>query len=240
MSTPAPAHTADSAWTSLEPYAQLLRALLPRMSHLSVFNARGELHWSSEMAVGPELTPMIPQTLRAAEHESARHRRAGTARQRAGVPVLAAARRYRGGQRRRRSRSWRSASPAGGEGERRSFSFVQCAGQARDRVPAARADGARRDPDSAQLAAGAGRRSGDAAVGLRRRQGPASRGDLATSRQSSTSATEHLKAGLSALIIPENGIALVQALEHVRRSRPRCSPRRTAICCRWRRCAARP
>ena len=31
---------------SLEPYAQLLRALLPRMNSLSVFNALGGLHWS--------------------------------------------------------------------------------------------------------------------------------------------------------------------------------------------------
>jgi hypothetical protein len=44
---------------SLEPYAQLLRALLPRMNSLSVFNALGELHWSTEMAVEPALMALL-------------------------------------------------------------------------------------------------------------------------------------------------------------------------------------
>ncbi len=44
------ANTASTVtWSSLDPYAQLVRVLLPRMSGLSVFNVRAEVCWSSEM-----------------------------------------------------------------------------------------------------------------------------------------------------------------------------------------------
>ena len=56
---------------SLEPYAQLLRALLPRMNSLSVFNALGELHWSTEISVEPALAALLPATIRKAEAEPA-------------------------------------------------------------------------------------------------------------------------------------------------------------------------
>jgi hypothetical protein len=65
---------------------------------------------------------------------------------------------------------------------------------------------------------------------------PASAGDF---KAIISRATEHLKVGLSALIVPEKGIAMVQ----VSTDSPidtAYSPRRTGICCRWRRCGTRP
>ncbi len=44
-----------SAWTDLEPYAQLLRALMPRATGISVFDPRANLRWSSESATYPDL-----------------------------------------------------------------------------------------------------------------------------------------------------------------------------------------
>lgn len=45
----------SSAWSALEPYAQLVRALLPRATSISVFDARANLRWSSASATGPDL-----------------------------------------------------------------------------------------------------------------------------------------------------------------------------------------
>src|ERR1700678_2589109 len=70
MNTPALGRPATAA-SSLEPYAQLLRALLPRMDTLSVFNARGELYWASEGAVGPEVSGIVPLSISTAEKEPA-------------------------------------------------------------------------------------------------------------------------------------------------------------------------
>ena len=70
MNTPVPVRPAV-AEPSLEPYAQLLRALLPRMNSLSVFNAVGELHWSTEISVEPALMALLPETIRNAESDPA-------------------------------------------------------------------------------------------------------------------------------------------------------------------------
>lgn len=46
-------------WSSLDPYAQLVRVLLPRMSGLSVFNVRAEVCWSSEMMAIDQITRQL-------------------------------------------------------------------------------------------------------------------------------------------------------------------------------------
>src|SRR5471032_138723 len=53
-----------TSWSSLEPYTQLLRALLPRMNSLSVFDPQGHLHWSSEMSVPPEIAGVVAQAVK--------------------------------------------------------------------------------------------------------------------------------------------------------------------------------
>ena len=51
-------------WSCLEPYAQLVQMLLPRMSGLSVLNARGEVLWSNEVvAAGDALRSQLSRGL---------------------------------------------------------------------------------------------------------------------------------------------------------------------------------
>ncbi len=193
-------------WASLEPYVQVLRALLPRISHLSVFNASGELHWSSEMAVDPELMSLIPATLRAAQADASapgEQRVAGHEqaylfwlRRDDGVPSAAPFAVVAIGCR-----------PGGAEGDRRSFSFVhalvkpaiECLRRelmAREEILTLHTSLLEQDSDLEMLLSVSGSEAR-----------PESAGDL---KAIVASATEHLRAGLSALIVPENGIALVQ------------------------------
>ena len=60
---------AASAHAELESYTQLMRALLPRMIGVSIFNAAGELHWSSEMSVDEALCKLVAESMRAAREE---------------------------------------------------------------------------------------------------------------------------------------------------------------------------
>ena len=58
-------------WNSLEPYAQLLRALLPRATGVAVFDGKGELRWSSESAIGSDVESAVKETVARAERDSA-------------------------------------------------------------------------------------------------------------------------------------------------------------------------
>ena len=51
---------------SLEPYAQLVRSLLPRTDSLALFDATARMHWSSDPTTGPDLHDLIESTLEAA------------------------------------------------------------------------------------------------------------------------------------------------------------------------------
>ena len=53
----------------LENYSQLMRALLPRMNGVAIFNAVGELYWSSEMEVDAALEKLVAESMRAACNE---------------------------------------------------------------------------------------------------------------------------------------------------------------------------
>jgi diguanylate cyclase (GGDEF)-like protein len=209
MSTPEPVVPSSNPWTSLDPYAQLLRALLPRLSHLSVFNASGELHWSSEMTVDPEVLGLIPESLRAAESSP-------------GVPGQMSS----GGHEQtylfwlRRDESVTNAKPfavvavgcksAGSDSERRSFSFVygmvkpaiECLRRelmAREEIMTLHTSMLEQDSDLEMLLSVSGAGADNKPEGV---------GDLKTII---ASATDHLRAGLAALIVPENGIALVHS-----------------------------
>ena len=61
------ANPADrNVWKSLEPYAQLVKSLMPRASAVRVFDAAGQLRWSSESTTGPDL----PNAIEAAQRHA--------------------------------------------------------------------------------------------------------------------------------------------------------------------------
>ena len=63
MPNTSPKHVTPAV-VSLEPYAQLLRALLPRAGMIAVYNARGELYWSSESNLCVDLSSLARSALR--------------------------------------------------------------------------------------------------------------------------------------------------------------------------------
>ncbi len=50
-------------WGSFEPYAQLIRSLMPRAISVTVFDAQGEMRWTSETTTGPDLAHLIVDVL---------------------------------------------------------------------------------------------------------------------------------------------------------------------------------
>jgi diguanylate cyclase (GGDEF)-like protein len=54
--------SADSR-DGFEPYIQLIRSLLPRASSVTLFDAKGELRWSSETTTGPDLLNAVDDAL---------------------------------------------------------------------------------------------------------------------------------------------------------------------------------
>jgi diguanylate cyclase (GGDEF)-like protein len=50
-------------WSSLEPYVQLVRALMPRAAHVAVFNPAGELKFLSDASAGPDLYAAVQAAL---------------------------------------------------------------------------------------------------------------------------------------------------------------------------------
>ncbi len=58
-------------WDSLEPYAQLIRSLLPRATNVAVFDRDGKLRWSMDAVDGPDLSDLVEDTLYAARTETA-------------------------------------------------------------------------------------------------------------------------------------------------------------------------
>ena len=55
--------TALDPWASFEPYAQLIRSLLPRTAGVALFDAQAELRWGSEPAPAAELLLLIGELL---------------------------------------------------------------------------------------------------------------------------------------------------------------------------------
>jgi diguanylate cyclase (GGDEF)-like protein len=205
MNTTVPVRPAV-AEPSLEPYAQLLRALLPRMNSLSVFNALGELHWSTEMSVEPALMTLLRETIKKAQTDPA-----GSGEQcMAGseptylfwlrrddaeppTPFAIVAICFK---------------PGNADADLRAFSFVQALVRpgieclrrelmARDKILNLNSSLLEQDNDLDMLLSITGGADSK----------PESAGDF---KAIVNRATEHLKVGLSALIVPEKGIALVQ------------------------------
>jgi Amt family ammonium transporter len=57
-------------WSSLEPYVQLVRALMPRAAHVAVFDAAGDIRFLSEASAGPELYRAVHAVLPAAAQDA--------------------------------------------------------------------------------------------------------------------------------------------------------------------------
>lgn len=58
-------------WEALEPYAQVMRALLPRVLSVTVFDPNGKLRWSTEATTGPDLVHLIGEVRADARGEAA-------------------------------------------------------------------------------------------------------------------------------------------------------------------------
>lgn len=208
MSKNVPERAPPSPWSSLEPYSQLLRALLPRMSLLSVFDSQGKMRWSSEGSVAPEVVTAVTDGLANPERDPASPgelRMAGTDPvylfwltpdevSSENKPFVAVAIGFR----------------QGSESEQRTFAFVhglvkpalECLRRellARHEILNLHTSLVEQDNDLEMLLSVSG-------------GGPDARPESATDlKEIVASATEHLKVGLAALIVPERGIAVVQA-----------------------------
>lgn len=49
-------------WGSFEPYAQLVISQLPRAASVTLFDSKGELRWSTDPTVGPDLVALVEET----------------------------------------------------------------------------------------------------------------------------------------------------------------------------------
>ena len=58
--------SAAASWSSFEPYAQLIRSLLPRTNGVAVFDAAAQMRWSSEAALAPDLPHLVESAVEAA------------------------------------------------------------------------------------------------------------------------------------------------------------------------------
>jgi diguanylate cyclase (GGDEF)-like protein len=56
-------------WGSFEPYVQLIRSLLPRATSVAIFDAAGEMRWTSETTIGPDLAQVIEDSLPTARED---------------------------------------------------------------------------------------------------------------------------------------------------------------------------
>ena len=208
MSKSSPERAPTNPWSSLEPYSQLLRALLPRMSSLSVFDARGHMHWSSEMTVAPEIAAAVAESVMDPAREPGSF---GLQRMAGSEPIYL---------------FWLMSADAApdappfvvvaigfrpsSDGELRSFSFVhglvkpalECLRRellARHEILNLHSSLAEQDNDLEMLLSVSG-------------GGPDSKPESASDlKEIVASATDHLKVGLAALIIPDRGIAVVHS-----------------------------
>ncbi|HTY49606.1 MAG TPA: EAL domain-containing protein [Steroidobacteraceae bacterium] len=70
MTSPPVQDERPEPWGSLEPFAQLFRALLPRASSIALYSADGQLRWSSD-TTGPDVTAVVEGVLPAAKADAA-------------------------------------------------------------------------------------------------------------------------------------------------------------------------
>lgn len=59
----------SNGWGALEPYAQIIRSLLPRTATVAFFDPQGKLQWASDSTLPPELPGIVDDTLYSARTE---------------------------------------------------------------------------------------------------------------------------------------------------------------------------
>jgi len=62
---------ANASWSTLEPYAQLLRSLLPRTEDIWIFDAACQLRWTTESMTGPDLPALVEAAQQRARNDAA-------------------------------------------------------------------------------------------------------------------------------------------------------------------------
>ncbi len=192
-------------WSNLEPYAQLIGALLPRAAGVSVFDANGEVCWTSDPSVNPELPQLVTLSVAASAAQS------DEPGERVLLPgdgpvylfwlrddshelicILAI--------------SWRS-----GDFEQRTFAFVHSLVKPAHRSAASRTGFARAAAAHEQHHVRARSRPGCVAAGRRRGRAREASGDEI--KNLLQTATTHLRCEFSALVVPERSLVVIAKAE---------------------------
>ncbi len=187
---------------ALEPYAQLVRSLLPRSNAINIFDALGDLVWSSVNSAGPDMFRLVAEAISVAEADSDS---AGQLRQLpdSGPTYLFWLR----DERNRLALIVAISCRRIGDGEQQSFAFVN--GILRPALECLRRD-FQSQASIRNLSESLSSRDKDLelllAVSSDRDDGGTD--DLKTLLQNATS---HLKCAMSAIIVPERGLVQVYA-----------------------------
>lgn len=194
----------DSIGHSLAPYAQMLRALLPRATNIAVFSDRAEELWSEAGAVGPDIAHMAAKSLQRAVSDM--ERGGELVQQEGDEPVYIFWLRREGTQTPFALIAVSCRSQ--GEGPARAFELVQSL--LRPALECLRRELlAREEILQLNMALKAHGQDLDMLLSVSEALG----GDSSSQdelRQILQSATEHLKSGLVALLVPDRNVALMQ------------------------------
>jgi diguanylate cyclase (GGDEF)-like protein len=190
-------------WTTLEPYAQLVRSLVPRTSGIAVFDARANLRWTSDSATWPELVSEVERSVREAANDQAS---AGQLRVLEGdVPL------YLCWLRDEDTRELHAVvaiqGRASNDGEQRSFSFVHAL--IRPALECLRRElVSRHSLDLLAESLSARDRDLELVLAVSRRDGARPGDDASALRVILENTVEHLGCALAALLVPEKSLVL--------------------------------
>ena len=191
--------------SELESYTQLLRALLPRLIGVSIFDAAGEVLWSNEMAVDGALGKLVAEAMRAAAEDPSSPGIVATD----GEPLyIFWLRRSRGAEQGRQFAAVLLRCRAGPENEQRSLAYVFAMVRpaldilarellSREQIVTLSGSLAEQDQDLDMLL----EVSGDAAD---------EEGGGDELKAVLRGAIEHIQGGLAAIIVPEKNLVLVR------------------------------
>ncbi len=194
-------HDAHGQWAELEPYAQLIGALLPRAAGITVFDVTGNSRWTSENSVPVDLPRLVRLSVAAsasgANEYGERVSLGGEApiylfwlRNESGELVAIVA------------LTWRT-----GDSEMRTFAFVH--GLVKPAIECLRRELLARA--RLETMKGASDRDGDLDVLLLATSTPDARGDSGDDiKNLLQSATDHMKCEFAALIMPERNLVVIR------------------------------
>ena len=160
-------HGSMSFENSMEPYAQLVRSLLPRAASVSLFDNSGKLLWSSAASTNPDLFALVLQAI--AHIEDTPSKKGDGDGQHCALPDDVPAYLFwlRDATRQCRRHRRRGLQPAQGRCRRAAVLLCPRSPEARARAAAPRPAGARRHRHAQRVADRARQGPGTAAVGHR-------------------------------------------------------------------------